>query len=113
MYNVLEARKVEFVIGSSLDQAFAQLKDREQLWNCKTYGSFNGAMLFCDDTLDEVYVKVCGNIKSEVDRENAEWQRKYEEEERLHKEKIPQLIDEYIEKARGIICEDKLEEWKK
>ena len=54
MHDVLETRKVNFVLGSSLDEAFAQLKDREQLWNCKTYGSFNGAMLFCDDTLDEV-----------------------------------------------------------
>lgn len=103
MFDVLGSKIVVFRLGSTIDQAFVQLKDCEQLWGCKTYGFFNGVTLSCDDTIDEAYVKVCGKTKEKSNKEEAEWMRKYEEEEQLHKEKIPQLTDEYIDKGIQVV----------
>jgi hypothetical protein len=72
---------------------------------------FNDKEIYSTDTLDEAYIKVVGISKSEhyerLRKENEEYNRKEAE----HKAKIPQLTEEYRNRARGVIPEDKLELW--
>lgn len=98
--------KIEFAAGQRLESAYKDL----QVF-APSYGEFNGVMLYSYDTLDEVFKKVTGKTKKEYYEYVEEDERKYQEQLKTHKEKIPELILYYQNKARGIIPEDKLEFW--
>ena len=98
--------KIEFSAGQSLESAYKDLKEF-----APSYGEFNGVILYSYDTLDEVFKKVTGKTKKEFYDYAKEEERKYQEQLKTHKEKIPELTIYYKDKARGIIPEDKLEFW--
>ena len=98
--------KIEFSAGQSLESAYKDLQEF-----APSYGEFNGAILYSYDTLDEVFKKVTGKTKKELYEYAKEEERKYQEQLKTNKERIPELTTYYKDKARGIIPEDKLEFW--
>ena len=98
--------KIEFSAGQNIESAYRDLQEY-----APSYGEFNGVILYSYDTLDEVFKKVTGKTKKELYEYVKEEERKYQEQLKTHKEKIPELILYYKDKARGIIPEDKLEFW--
>jgi len=100
--------KIEFSAGQSLESAYKDLQEF-----APSYGEFNGVILYSYDTLDEVFKKVTGKTKKELYDYAKEEEKKYQEQLKTHKEKIPELIPYYKDKARGIIPEDRLEFWDK
>lgn len=104
--------EIKFGIGETLAEAVNTLKvfkNNNQL----ACGSFNGIMLYSDiDDADSIYKKVTGKTKAEFDKEEKRERDDYKEKERKHKEAIPELTKEWIEKGKDILDEKYLELWK-
>ena len=109
----MEHRKIEFGIGDSIEKAMqdlARFKERGEL----VYGEFNGQKLYSDtDNVDTAYKKITGNTKAEFDAERKAENDRYKEEQRKHKEAIPELTKEWIEKGNAILDEKYHETWAK
>ena len=109
----MEHRKIEFGIGDNIERAMqdlAQFKERGEL----VYGEFNGQKLYSDtDNVDTAYKKITGNTKAEFDAERKAENDRYKEEQRKHKEAIPELTKKWIEKGNAILDEKYHETWAK
>jgi len=102
-------KKIKFGFGD-VESAVKELKSHNEL----VCGSFNGQMLYSDiDDLDSAYVKITGKTKAEFDAEIKAENDKYKEDQRKHKEAIPELTKEWIEKGKAILDEKYLELWNK
>lgn len=109
----MEHRKIEFGAGDSIERAMqdlARFKERGEL----VYGEFNGQKLYSDiDDVDSAYKKITGKTKAEFDAERKAENDRYKEEQRKHKEAIPELTKEWIEKGNAILNEKYHETWAK
>ena len=99
--------------GSTIDEALQRVKTIERATNEVCSCNFNGKTILSTDTLDEAYKKVTGKTKYEHDEEQRKWRENYERKEAEHKAKIPELTNEYVNKARGLVKEEELEYWDK
>jgi hypothetical protein len=103
-------KKIEFGLGNNIESAVEELKRHKRL----VCGLFNGKMLYSDvDDLDSAYVKITGKTKSELDEAERIRHEEYEAQEIKHKEAIPELTKEWIEKGKQILDEKYLEFWDK
>lgn len=103
-------KEIEFSIGSNIESAVKELKSYNEL----VFGSFNGYMLYSDiDDVDSAYVKITGKTKAEFDEAARVRHEEYKEQERKHKEAIPKLTKEWIEKGNQILDEKYRELWAK
>jgi len=109
----MKHRKIEFGAGDSIERAMqdlARFKERGEL----VYGEFNGQKLYSDvDDLDTAYKKITGKTKADFDAEQKAENDRYKEEQRKHKEAIPELTKEWIEKGNKILDEQYHEKWAK
>lgn len=102
-------KKIEFGFGD-IESAVKELKSHTEL----VCGLFNDQMLYSDiDDLDSAYVKITGKTKAEFDAERKAENDKYKEDQRKHKEAIPELTKVWIEKGKSILDEKYLELWNK
>lgn len=102
-------KEIEFGFGN-IESAVKELKSHNEL----VCGSFNGQMLYSDiDDLDSAYVKITGKTKADFDAEQKAENDRYEEEQRKHKEAIPELTKEWIEKGNAILDKKYHETWAK
>ena len=106
-------RKIEFGAGDSIErvmQDLARFKERGEL----VYGEFNGQKLYSDiDDLDTAFKKVTGKTKAEFDEERKLENDKYKADQKKHKDAIPELTKEWIEKGNAILDEKYQEKWAK
>jgi hypothetical protein len=73
-------RKIEFNIGSSVEDAVNKLLDYKKI-NEYVCGELDGVTLYSDTvTMDEAYKNITGKTKSEFDRSQEEWKERYERE---------------------------------
>ena len=106
-------RKIEFECGSNIEDAVNKLLYYGRR-NVLVYGEFNGYPLYSDVvTLDGAYKDITGKTKAEFDKWEEEWRENYKKEKREHKEQIPTLSQEWMQKGREILTEDKWEYWDK
>lgn len=104
---------ISFSLGTTIDNAVKELLTWKRL-GVPTKGKFNDHWLYSDkDDLESAYKKVLGQTKAEVDEEERKREEKYTEEKRKHKEAIPTLTAEWIEKGKEILSEKYLEDWKR
>ena len=102
-------KEIQFGFGN-IESAVKELKSHKEL----VCGSFNGIMLYSDiDGLDSAYMKITGKTKAEFDEAERIRHEEYEEEKRKHKEAIPELTKEWIEKGNAILDEKYRELWAK
>ena len=102
-------KKIEFGFGN-IDSAVTELKSHNEL----VCGSFNGQILYSDiDDLDSAYKKITGKTKAEFDEAERIRNKECKEQQRKHKEAIPELTKEWIEKGNGILDEKYRELWAK
>lgn len=101
-------KKIDAATGADLEEAISYLKEQKAL----TVMNFNDHPIYSDN-LDEneVFKRVTGKTKEEFLR--SKWLEKAKQHKEEFEKNKPKLKDEYISKARGIIDEDKLEEWDK
>lgn len=102
-------KEIDFGFGN-IESAVEELKSHKEL----VCGSFNGKMLYSDiDDLDSAYKKITGKTKAEFDEAERIRQEEYKEQQRKHKEAIPELTKEWIAKGKEILDEKYLELWNK
>lgn len=106
-------RKIEFGAGDSIESAMqdlARFKERGEL----VYGEFNGQKLYSDvDDVDTAFKKITGKTKAEFDEERKLENDKYKADQKKHKDAIPKLTKEWIEKGNVILDEKYQEKWAK
>lgn len=106
-------REIDFGVGETIESAVKQLikhKEKGEL----VYGVFNGQNLYSDiDDLDSSFKKITGKTKSEYDEAEKIRHEEYQEQQRKHKELIPELTKEWIEKGNQILDEKYRELWAK
>jgi hypothetical protein len=107
----MKHRKIEFGAGDSIERAMqdlARFKERGEL----VYGEFNGQKLYSDiDDVDSAYKKITGKTKSEFDAERKAENERYKDDQKKHKEAIPELTKEWIEKGNAILDEKYHRRW--
>ena len=107
----MKHRKIEFGAGDSIERAMqdlARFKERGEL----VYGEFNGQKLYSDiDDVDSAYKKITGKTKSEFDAERKAENDRYKDEQKKHKEAIPELTKEWVEKGKAILDEKYHRRW--
>jgi hypothetical protein len=102
-------KEIEFGFGN-IESAVKELKSHKEL----VCGSFNGEMLYSDiDDLDSAYKKITGKTKAEFDEAERIRHEEYQEQQRKHKESIPELTKEWIAKGKEVLEEKYLELWNK
>jgi hypothetical protein len=105
--------KVDFLVGTTIDRAIEELKIKSEVMHEDCCGDFNGKILYSTDSVDDAYMKVIGKTKADFDENLRRQKEEYERQEREHKEKIPELSEEYKKAARGVILESSYDEWDK
>lgn len=76
--------------------------------------TFNGHTFYSDTvTLDNAYTEVTGKTKTEYDKEMQERHKKYRQEEKDYKRKIPELTKEWITKGHEILDKKYWKNWDK
>lgn len=97
-------------LGESIDSAVKRMKSAGEPVSVE----FNGVMLYSDiDDVDSAYKKVTGMTKAELDAEIQREHDQYLEEEKRHKDSIPRLTKEWVEKGRSILDEKYHDSWQK
>ncbi len=106
-----EYRKIEFSPGESIEKAISYLSRFKESGEL-VFGEFNGHKLYSDiDDMDSAYLKIIGKTKAEFDEDRRKEHEEYKEKERKHKESIPQLTKEWIEKGNAVLDEEYHSEW--
>lgn len=109
----MEYKEIEFGIGSDIEQAVEQLLKHKDNGEA-VYGEFNGVKLYSNqDTLESAFKKVTGKTKAEFDLQQKKEHNRYKKEEKEHKDNIPTLTKEWIDKGEKILDEEYHELWEK
>jgi len=104
-------KNIEALCGSSIEATVNKLMEYKAIGEL-AYCEFNGQKLYSDiDDMDSAYKKITGKTKSEFDAEQQKHHEEYLERKRKHKESIPQLTKEWIEKGNQILDEKYRSEW--
>ena len=104
-----EMEEIKLYGGCSIEMAYNKLSNQGK----ECFARFNGHILTSDDTLDIMYLKVTGKTKEEFDKQEKEWIENYRRKEEEFKKKIPEMTEQYVKEAEGVILPDKLDYWKK
>lgn len=102
-------REIEFGFGN-IEEAVKELKSHKDL----VKGTFNGQVLYSDiDDINSAYKKVTGKTKAEFDEAEKQRQIEYKRQQKEHKEAIPKLTIEWVEKGKNILDKKHHELWTK
>lgn len=102
-------REIEFGFGN-IEDAVKELKSHKDL----VKGTFNGQVLYSDiDDMDSAYKKATGKTKSEFDEARRIENEKYKRQQKEHKEAIPKLTIEWVEKGKKILDQKHHKLWTK
>jgi len=97
-------------LGETIDSVIKKMKSAGELASVE----FNGVMLYSDiDDVDSAYKKVTGMSKPELDAEIQREREQYLEEEKRHKDSIPRLTKEWVEKGYSILDAKYHDLWRK
>ena len=106
-------RELKFLPCESIEQAIKELARYKKTGEL-VCGEFNGKKLYSDiDDIDSAYKKITGKTKTKFDAKIKADNDRYKEEERKHKEAIPELTKKWIEKGAKIIDKKYLKLWNK
>ncbi len=100
-------KEITFRPGENIESALKELKKHSE----PVRGLFNGQMLYSDDNIDSAYQKVTGKTKAEFDEIQEKKVKEFKEEEKKHKEAIPELTKEWIEEGRKVLDKKYWENW--
>jgi len=102
-------REIEFGFGN-IEEAVKELKSHKDL----VKGTFNGQILYSDiDDMDSAYKKVTGKTKAEFDEAEKQRQIEYKRQQKEHKDSIPKLTIEWVEKGKKILDKKHHKLWTK
>ena len=100
--------RVEFHAGMEIKNAFRTLHEEAIKTGDVTCGSFNDHTITSQMTLDKCYRIITGQSKTEFEEAVRKRAEEYERREKELQERVPAMVEEYKEKAKGLIKES---EW--
>lgn len=103
--------ELRMYVGQRVEDAYRLMKDYYKRTGKHCFVKFNQAVLYSYDSKNTCYLKTTGKNKRQFDRYCKEELRKLRKKERLFKSRVPKLIKEYREKARGVLDEQYLDVW--
>lgn len=106
-------KEIKTKLGQSIKSAYKEMKEYEINSGEHCFCMFNGKKLLSTYTLDECYKEVTGCTLSEHEGKEKQRHEEYLREEEKFKASIPDKTKEYMQRAIGIIPNDKLERWNK
>lgn len=99
------------VLGMTLDSVVKLLQEYNKKGQLYKF-DFNGVTLYSDTvTMDNAYLTVLGKTKEEFDESQRLWRERIEEEDRKHKDSVPQLTEYWIKQGKEVLTQDKWERW--
>ena len=102
-------REIEFGFGN-IEEAVKELKSHKDL----VKGTFNGQILYSDvDDMNSAYKKVTGKTKAQFDEAEKQRQIEYKCQQKEHKDSIPKLTIEWVEKGKKILDKKHHKLWTK
>lgn len=101
-------KEIKLYAGCDLENAFVELHVTGE----ECFTKFNGHILTSDDTIDIIYLKVTGKTKEEFYKNQKNVLKLYVNQQKDFESKIPELTEQYIKEAEGVIIPDKLDYWK-
>ena len=102
-------REIEFGFGN-IEEAVKELKSHKDL----VKGTFNGQILYSDvDDMNSAYKKVTGKTKAQFDEAEKQRQIEYKRQQKKHKDSIPKLTIEWVEKGKKILDKKHHKLWTK
>ena len=104
-------REIEFGFGN-IEEAVKKLIEHK-INGELVCGEFNGKMLYPYDDIDSAYKKVTGKTKAEFDEAEKQRQIEYKRQQKEHKDAIPKLTIEWVEKGKKILDEKHHKLWAK
>lgn len=104
-------KELEMYAGESVEDAYRLMKYYYKRTGKHCFVKFNQAVLYSYDSKNTCYLKTTGKNKRQFDRYCKEELRRLRKKERLFKFRVPKLIKEYREKARGVLDEQYLDVW--
>ena len=105
--------KIEFPIGYSIEQAVKKLLEYREK-GILAYGEFYGINLYSDTiTINRAYKQITGKTKLDFDEEKRRLKEEFDKREKEQKENILELTEEWINKGKEILDEDKWEYWER
>lgn len=98
--------------GNTIDDTYIELTRRKNMGEfcCVT---FNGHVLNCDMTLDDMYKEVCGITKKKHDKIIAKKIAKHTRDENRFQKRLPKLEEKYIKLGSRYIDDSLIPKWKK
>lgn len=103
--------EIKFKWGFNIESAVNELLAHHNKGEL-VYGVFNGTKLYSDTvTMDDAYKSITGLNKSEFDDMLKRRAEEHERQEREHKAQIHQLTKFWVEQAKGVVDDSKLELW--
>lgn len=108
---LIKSMEIEFGFGTISDCMDELYDTREKHDGCIVFGNFNGHRIDSTMSKDEAYISITGKTQQQLEEDERKWRDDYEKAEQEHKSKIPELSKEWIERAKGIIREEKYEYW--
>lgn len=104
-------KKLDLFVGCNIEDAVSELLEYRSK-GVLVCGDFNGTTLYSDTvTMDGAYKEITGKTKAEFDKAQQDWRDEYNRKEQEHKERIPDLSKEWMQKGREILTEDKWAFW--
>ena len=100
--------QIEFVAGTSLSECINELSNKNTL----CYGIFNGHPIYSDNlNRDEIFIRICGMTEQDLESRKKQAALDYEKQEKEFQKKISTLTKKYNALAKGVIADDKLDQW--
>lgn len=103
--------KVEFSVGSSIEDSVKFLHRKAESTGKNYYGEFNGYKLTSDMSVDEAYIECLDRTSKEFKDKQEEWKQDLIRREEEHKKKIPELTKYWIKEGHKVLSQDKWNEW--
>ncbi len=95
--------QVEFHAGMEIKDAFRALHEEAIKTGDVTSGSFNNYTITSQMTLDKCYRIITGKSMAEFEEAVRKRAEEYERKEKELQERAPAMVEEYKEKAKGLI----------
>lgn len=104
-------KEIRLLAGAHIDECYADLLQKAEEMGEPVFGRFNGIPMYSNESLDAFYIRLTGMPKSVCEEMQRAEKRKMEERRKQMDAKRPQFIEEYRNKARGVIAEKDLSAW--
>ena len=106
-HNEEEYQLIEMPWSFDLDQSIEMLCS----YCCPAKTEFNGHMIYNDESIDEIFIKVTGKTRKQFKEQKQAYIRSLQQKDEEHIKAIPRLTKKWIKQGHKILKEKYWDEW--